>query len=68
MANRPDIVQRIVESQLAASATAKPAKDRRPSGLPGVFIDAPLKFSIPFLEGPKAQTTLMAACAWQKLS
>ena len=31
---------------------------------PGLDVEAPLKFSIPLVEGPKAQTVLMAACAW----
>ena len=31
---------------------------------PSIDVEAPLKFSIPLVEGPKAQTILMAACAW----
>ena len=31
---------------------------------PGLDAEAPLKMSIPIIEAPKAQTILMAACAW----
>lgn len=67
MSNRPDIVKRLLQDQTSAIAAggSKPkGKDARPSGLSGAFVEAPLKFSIPLIEGPKAQTILMSACAW----
>ena len=27
-------------------------------------VEAPLKYAIPLIEGPKGQTILMSACAW----
>lgn len=72
MSNRPDIVRRMlqdIKGRVAdgagrAGAPKVLSKDLRPSGVPAAFIEAPLKFSIPLIEGPKAQTILMSACAW----
>jgi ankyrin repeat protein len=71
MSNRPDIVKRLLQDEgeelrrLAAGGKSKAkVKDARPCGLPGAFVEAPLKFSIPLIEAPKAQTILMSACAW----
>ena len=68
MSNRPDIVCRLLQDEkqrvAGGAGGAASAKNLRPSGVPAAFVEAPLQFSVPLIEGPKAQSILMAACAW----